>query len=105
MHPHWGYQNVPITEDIYLKFSKPLQASTVNTLTIQLVAFGPGNTISKVETQYPLTLSEDGKGVGFFPKGNLMPHTKYEIRVNGVKDLGGNPNVTLNYPIWSFTTQ
>jgi hypothetical protein len=103
MEPHFGYQNVPITEYIHLKFSKPVQSATVNTLTIEIIAEGPENT--KVETQSTLRLTEDGKSVVLFPKGVLMPHTRYEIHVNGVKDLEGNSNVTPIYPKWWFATQ
>jgi hypothetical protein len=89
--------------NIVITFSKPLEASSVNVLTIELVSFGPNHKESKVEGR--VEISADGRKVLFDPWLPLSLDTYYEIHAKGVKDLDGNPNVTPIYPIWSFTTR
>ena len=48
-----------------------------------------------------MTLSSDGKNVTLDPSASLARRTTYTAKIEGAKDLAGNPLATTT---WSFKT-
>jgi hypothetical protein len=92
--PANGATSVVLDTKIAATFSKPMDPSTINTMTF-IITQGV-NTISGTVTYTDTTAV-------FSPSANLTPNTVYTATITtGAKDLAGNALV-INY-VWSFTT-
>ncbi|HEX4004971.1 MAG TPA: Ig-like domain-containing protein [Acidobacteriaceae bacterium] len=95
--PPNGSVNVGTNAFIRLQFSKPVDATSINSTTVQITAGGkavPG-------TWSYNTSSGDVVGASFYPVNPLPASTQVKVKVSGLIDYAANTFVTENA---SFTT-
>jgi hypothetical protein len=80
--PADGLTGVPINAQVVVQFSEPVDALTVNQVTLSNAA-GTVNAISQ--------LSNANQTLTLVPVVPLNTNTKYTVSVTGVQDLSGNP--------------
>jgi RHS repeat-associated protein len=90
--PQQGAVDVPVKTMVALRFSCPLDVSTVNGKTVVLA--GPEGAVAA-----RVVAAEDGRLVFVTPAAPLRAETAYSVTVDGVKDAGGTPAsaTTLNF--------
>jgi len=89
--------NVPLNQLVTATFSKPMNATTINSATFLLT--GPGLTPVTGQAVY----ASIGNTAIFTPSANLLPSTIYSATLTtGAADQSGN-TLAVNY-VWSFTT-
>jgi dipeptidyl aminopeptidase/acylaminoacyl peptidase len=111
VNPADGDQNVARGSSVTAEFSEAVQASTLNSQTVQLFAGKSTKPIKARLNMIPLT---DPTSVTLTPSSKLDAKTTYTAKIkggaNGVKDLAGNvldqnPNTPEDEDmVWSFTT-
>lgn len=79
--PTNGLTGVPINAQVVVQFSEPVDAVTVNQVTLS--SGGAVNVISQ--------LSNANQTLTLIPVVPLNPNTTYTVNVTGVQDLSGNP--------------
>jgi thermitase len=77
-------------------FSEAMDKATLTPSTVTLVKSGATKRVDGT-----VTLSSDGKTVTLDPSASLAKGTKYTAKIQGAKDLAGNPLATTT---WSFKT-
>ena len=82
--PASGATGVATTTSVNAVFSEAVNATTVNTTTVQLL--GPGNSLVAATVTY----ASASQTATLQPSAALTASTVYSVVVNGVKDLAGN---------------
>lgn len=90
--PQQDAVDVPLETNVTLRFSRPLDVSTVKASTVLLA--GPEGTLAA-----RVVAAEDGRLAFITPAAPLRGETAYSVTVDGVKDAGGTPAsaTTLNF--------
>lgn len=90
--PQQGGTDVPVEASVALRFSRPLDVSTVNAATVALA--GPEGAVAA-----RVVAAEDGRLVFVTPSAPLRAETAYSVTVDGVRDPGGAAAsaTTLNF--------
>jgi thermitase len=83
--------------NVMATFSEAMDKATVTTSTVTLAKSG-----STAPVDASVTLSSDGKTVTLDPSARLARRTTYTAKIEGAKDLAGNP---LDTTTWSFKTR
>jgi hypothetical protein len=100
--PATNATNVPVADNVTATFSEDMNATTVNTNTVELR--GPGNTLVPAAVTY----NSGSRSAILDPSSDLAANTQYTATVKGgatdprVKDVAGNALATNR--VWSFTT-
>jgi hypothetical protein len=101
-NPSAGETGVTIDRHIFVNFTEPLLASSVNTSTVKLSRGGTAASYSVILSGSQIQIDPEDA-----PDGGLRPQTTYLLEIgNAVKDLAGNG--LLNTPATftlTFTTQ
>jgi hypothetical protein len=82
MTPADGATNVPVTTNLVLVFSEPIQQEGLNEI---IMTPSPGDGVAE--------WSQDGTTVTFDPDQNLLTNTMYTLVIppGGIQDIAGNP--------------
>jgi len=82
--PGYGQTEVPLNSLLHIRFSRPLNALTVNAKTVILTLQGAGNVVSNA------TLEEGNRTITVQVPGALAANAAYTLALPGVTDLAGN---------------
>ncbi len=94
--PSSGQTGVRRATNVTATFSEEMAKATLTTSTVTLVKSGSTTPLAAT-----VTLSSDGKTVTLDPSASLARRTTYTVKIEGAKDLAGNPLATTT---WSFKT-
>ncbi len=94
--PSSGQTGVRRATNVAATFSEEMDKTTLTTRTVTLVKSGSTTPVAAT-----VTPSSDGKTVILDPSASLAGRTTYTAKIEGAKDLAGNPLATTK---WSFKT-
>lgn len=94
--PSSGQTGVRRATNVTATFSEEMDKATLTKSTVTLVKSGATTPLTATVT------STDGKTVTLDPSASLAGRTTYTVKIEGAKDLAGNPLATTT---WSFKTR
>lgn len=94
--PSSGKTGVRRATNVTATFSEEMAKATLTRSTVTLVKSGSTTPVAAT-----VTPSSDGKTVKLNPSASLARRTTYTVKIEGTKDLAGNPLATTT---WSFKT-
>lgn len=94
--PSSGQTRVRRATNVTATFSEAMDKATLTNSTVTLVKSGSTTPVAAT-----VTLSSDGKTVTLDPSASLAKKALYTAKIEGAKDLAGNPLATTT---WSFKT-